>query len=160
MKTHIFYSTRDRDYLTACQSVLKQNPERQFGSLLALSIAVSRSQAPSYYVDPDYAYRIVLAIRREGCIKGTAATRRKWDEFYRKVTARMRRCRGESLREATIHVAAFEPAGSFFISPECGVKILRAHLRRNYAGPAAAFPSDIVVMSRRRHIRHNRKSQQ
>ncbi|GEM_PF-3128501 len=157
MKSHIFYSTRDLDFIRACQAVLKQNPDRQFTSLLALSIAVSRSQAPSYYVDPDYAYRIVLAIRREGFIKGSAMTRLKWAEFYRKVTTRMKRCKGESLHEAAIHVAAFERADSFFISPECGVKILRTHLHDPKSDLNDLLPAALVIKNRRRRFRHYRK---
>ena len=157
MRTHIFYSTRDHDFLEACQSVLKQNPDRQFDSLLALSIAVSRSQAPSYYVEPDYAYRIVLAIRRNGGIKGTGTTQMKWAEFYRKVMTRMKRRKGESLRDAVIHVAAFEPAGSFFISPECGAKIQRTHLRRRTCALTTLLSPALVIRSTRRRFRHNIK---
>ncbi|MFG6381548.1 MAG: hypothetical protein K1V87_05515 [Muribaculum sp.] len=157
MSTHIFYSTRDLDFLDACQSVLKQNPDRRFGSLLALSAAVSRSQAPSYYVDPDYAYRIVLAIRRNGGVSGSGITRRKWAEFYRKVMTRMECCKNESLREAAMHVAVFEPADSFFISPECGVKILRTHLRRRRSALVPLLPPALLVRSRRRRYRHYTK---
>lgn len=121
MKTHLFYRQRNADFLRDCRKAVAA-PENAKMSLRAIAGRVAGSPARCYYVDPDYAARVITRLRR-GKIPTTTASARKWHEIAERVDSYMARHPSVPLLHAVTEIVN-NAAGSYFLSTQQALRII------------------------------------
>ncbi len=117
--------TRDRDFLRTYSRLRK----RCRGERLTASQLVKRAvetEAPSYYVTFDYAYRM-LRLLRNGRIprRYSDIKRQQWEEIKNRVDSTRKRYRMRDDSSALSLVLADGRASRFFISPAYALRLLQ-----------------------------------
>lgn len=160
MKPNI--TSRDKDFIEACQSVLSHCSCDSRPCMRAIVASAIASPAPSYYVSPDYAFRIMSSYLNHGKLPSRRLAREMWLEIASKVTRLRRENPSIPLIKAVTEVTANEHASRFFISDGYALRLLQ---RRNRSSRLALKPNllswhDGGNPFRRspRHIRHTRQS--
>lgn len=112
-------SRRNSDFIAACTANEMWKRDRS----VTARITADSLPAPRYYLEPDYAYRRLLAMLNHGRLPEKKLARQLWSEILAKVAARLSREPGCPLIDIITRVIAYEPASRYFISPENAVKI-------------------------------------
>ena len=81
--------------------------------------------APCYYVDPEYALRVLSRLRRGGKVTGPALRRQMWEELHRRALAVMERYGLERYSDGVYRVLWAGGASRFFISQSTAEQVLR-----------------------------------
>ncbi len=82
MKPNI--TSRDKDFIEACQSVLSHCSCDSRPCMRAIVASAITSPAPSYYVSPDYAFRIMSSYLNHGKLPSRRLAREMWLEIASK----------------------------------------------------------------------------
>lgn len=130
MTTHRLFAEREHDFIAACRGVMAARPGA-ITSLRQLAVEALKCQAPRYYVDIDYAYRVAQRIRRGDAIFRPEG-QLMWSEIMEKVAARIVE-RRLSLIKAITEVIVDESASGFFMAPSTALRHLQTYNRRHKA---------------------------
>lgn len=117
-----FSAERDRDFYRVCRLIASSSckPLTQ-REIVALAV---NHPAPAYYVDYDYALRVLGNIGKMPRDAAARASRGKWLELYDRCMAAMAAGAPDAGR-ALVDVLASGHASGFFISVSRGLRILR-----------------------------------
>lgn len=117
--------TRNKDFLAVCKRIVEESRGERLTSRRLVKRAIE-SNAPSYYVTFDYAYRMLRRMRNGTLPRDYNRIRkRQWEEIMMKVD-RVKESYG--MRDdatALGMVLAGGRASGFFISHEYGLKLYR-----------------------------------
>ncbi|MBD5266732.1 MAG: hypothetical protein HDS41_00885 [Bacteroides sp.] len=138
-KTHLFFDSRDRDFIRVCRSLMDGPRGMAITSLRELAEAALACGAPRYYVDIDFAYNMLMRMKVAGVVPSRPKARKMWEEIAAKVGVVMRTHKKISLIRAVTEVIVREPASGFFIEPVTALRILRRYNRRCKSRPFS-FP--------------------
>jgi len=116
---------RDLDLTLAFRMVRNRYRGKRltFGCLVALTLG---SPAPGYYVDPDYALRMLAPLRRGGKAPGSEQKRKMWEELHRRATEAVARYGLDRYSDGVYRVLGAGGASRFFIARSTAAQILRS----------------------------------
>lgn len=133
MTTHRLFGLREREFIESCRAVILTADRDGIDSLNSLAAKVVHCPAPRYYVDIDYAYRMLLKIRKSGQWPRRAENRRMWQEILAKTEQAMERDRSLSLMQAVTQVLVDDGASSYFLDHKTAVRKLQRYNRTHKA---------------------------
>ena len=124
MKLHT--QQRDVDFTNAAKIVRGCYPPNSAPTIKEIASQTLKLHAPHYYVDPEYAYKRVIEMRKQANIPAkTDRPSLMWAEIFVKTMSRTLSCPHESVYDAVYHVVLNEPASSFFLAESSARRILR-----------------------------------
>ncbi len=133
MRTHRLFRLREQEFIESCRSVILTAGGDEIDSLNSLAAKVVHCPAPRYYVDIDYAYRMLLEIRKSGQWPLRENNRRMWQEIMSKTERAMERDRSLSLIQAVTQVLVYDGASSYFIDRKTALRKLQKYNRTHKA---------------------------
>ncbi|MCI9042928.1 MAG: hypothetical protein HFJ93_03325 [Muribaculaceae bacterium] len=123
-----FAAERSRDFVRLCRLIFRRS--RVAMSQREIIGAALAHEAPGYYVDYDYALRVVGKVMAMPPATVARYGRGKWLEIATRCRAELEAGRADTLSGALALVLSAGRASSFFISPATALRILqRANTR-------------------------------
>ena len=123
-----FAAERSRDFVRLCRLIFRRS--RVALSQREIIGAALAHEAPGYYVDYDYALRVVGKVMAMPPATVARYGRGKWLEIATRCRAELEAGRADTLSGALALVLSAGRASSFFISPATALRILqRANTR-------------------------------
>ncbi len=121
---------RHRDFLQTCRLIIRHSARRLRPEELARK-ALSR-QAPEYYINDDYAYRMVLDSINHGKIPIRESTRQMCRELTDRIAELKSRKEGLSTMLALKTVLESGKASRYFMSAKTATNLIKRNYRLLY----------------------------
>lgn len=120
---------RQRDFLRTCDSIIaKTAPGTPGRDIRTIARQALRTQAPGYYVEFEYARKVLYTYFSRGTLPaGSQSNRAMWMELIERVNAR--HARGWNISDALNHVLCEGRASQYFIAESTACRQLRSHRR-------------------------------